>query len=204
MVSSLVLFLHMSQNKLDADYWSNRYQQQQTGWDIGYGSTPLVAFLQSVTDKTISILIPGCGNAYEADWLLQNGFTNVTVLDISPVLTAALKERLKDQPINIVTADFFEHQQQYDLILEQTFFCALDPSFRTKYVEHMHQLLKSGGRLVGVLFNRQFDGGPPFGGTQEEYEPLFSKHLHIKKMELCNNSIPSRKGSELFFIAEKN
>ena len=204
MVSSLVLFLHMSQNKLDADYWSNRYQQQQTGWDIGYGSTPLVEFLQSIQDKTISILIPGCGNAYEADWLLQNGFTNITVLDISPVLTAALKERFNDQPINIITADFFEHQQQYDLILEQTFFCALDPSLRSKYVEHMHQLLKSGGRLVGVLFNRQFDGGPPFGGTQEEYEPLFSKHLHIKKMELCNNSIPPRKGSELFFIAEKN
>jgi SAM-dependent methyltransferase len=191
----------MSHTTLDADYWSNRYQQQQTGWDIGYGSTPLVEYLQSLKDKSISILIPGCGNAYEAEWLLQHGFTNVTVLDISPVLTAALEERFKGQPIKILTGDFFEHKGQYDLILEQTFFCALDPSLRSKYVEQMHQLLKPEGKLVGVLFNREFEGGPPFGGSKEEYETLFSQYLRIKKMELCYNSIPPRKGSELFFSA---
>lgn len=187
---------------LDADYWSKRYLEQETGWDIGYGSTPLVEYLQSITDKNISILIPGCGNAHEAQWLLQNGFTNVTVLDISPVLTAALEERFKGQPINILTGDFFEHKGQYDLILEQTFFCALDPSLRSKYVEQMHQLLKPAGKLVGVLFNREFEGGPPFGGSKEEYEALFSEHLRIKKMELCYNSIPQRKDAELFFSAD--
>ncbi len=192
----------MSSTTLNADYWSNRYQQNETGWDIGYGSTPLVEYLQSLKDKSSSILIPGCGNAYEAEWLLQHGFTNVTVLDISPVLTAALTERFKDEPINIVTGDFFDHDGQYDLILEQTFFCALDPSLRIKYVEKMHQLLKPNGKLVGVLFNRMFEAGPPFGGTKEEYELLFSKHLHIKKMELCNNSIPPRQGAELFFSAD--
>jgi methyl halide transferase len=187
---------------LDADYWSKRYLEQQTGWDIGYGSTPLVEYLQSITDKNISILIPGCGNAHEAQWLLQNGFTNVTVLDISPVLTAALEEKFKEQPIKILTGDFFEHKGQYDLILEQTFFCALDPSLRSKYVTQMHQLLKPEGKLVGVLFNKEFEGGPPFGGSKEEYEQLFSKHLHIKKMELCYNSIPQRKDAELFFSAD--
>ncbi|QNA42861.1 methyltransferase domain-containing protein [Lacibacter sediminis] len=192
----------MSQTTLNAEYWSNRYQQQQTGWDIGYGSTPLVEYLQSLKDKSISILIPGCGNAYEAEWLLQHGFTDITVLDISPVLTAALAERFKGQPINIITGDFFEHNGQYDLILEQTFFCALDPTLRSRYVEHMHQLLKPGGELVGVLFNKEFEGGPPFGGSKAEYEELFSKHLHIKKMELCYNSILPRRGAELFFSAD--
>ncbi len=192
----------MSSTTLNADYWSKRYKQNETGWDIGYGSTPLVEYLQSLKDKSISILIPGCGNAYEAEWLLQHGFTNVTVLDISPVLTAALKERFKDEPINIITGDFFEHEGQYDLILEQTFFCAIDPALRSNYVAHMHALLKPTGKLVGVLFNHSFEGGPPFGGSKEEYELLFSKHLHIKKMELCYNSIPPRQGAELFFSAD--
>lgn len=190
-------------DQLDADYWSNRYLQQQTGWDIGYGSTPLVEYLQSITDKSIAILIPGCGNAYEAEWLLQNGFSNVTVLDISPVLTAALKEKFKDQSITIITGNFFEHEGQYDLILEQTFFCALDPLLRPNYVYQMHQLLKPGGKLVGVLFNKEFEGGPPFGGSKEEYETLFRKHFDIKKMELCYNSISPRKDAELFFSAER-
>lgn len=193
----------MSESTLDAEYWSNRYLQHQTGWDIGYGSTPLVDYLQTIKDKSIAILIPGCGNAYEAEWLLQNGFNNVTVLDISPVLTAALKKKFKDQPITIITGNFFEHKGQYDLILEQTFFCALDPSLRSKYVEQMHQLLKPTGKLVGVLFNREFEGGPPFGGSKEEYQTLFIKLLSIKKMESCYNSISPRKDAELFFSAER-
>ena len=193
----------MSESTLDAEYWSNRYLQQQTGWDIGYGSTPLVKYLQTITDKNISILIPGCGNAYEAEWLLQNGFSNVTVLDISPVLTAALQEKFKDQPITIITGNFFEHEGQYDLILEQTFFCALDPILRPNYVYQMHQLLKPAGKLVGVLFNKEFEGGPPFGGSKEEYQTLFNPLLSIKKMELCYNSISPRKDAELFFSAER-
>jgi len=194
----------MAQPTLDADYWNRRYEQQQTGWDVGYGSTPLVTYLQTITDKHLSILIPGCGNAYEAEWLIEHGYTNVTVLDVSPVLTAALKERFKGEPITIITGDFFEHKGQYDLILEQTFFCAIDPALRSCYVTKMHELLKPSGKLVGVLFNRSFDGGPPFGGSKEEYEQLFSKHLHIKKMELCYNSILPRQGAEIFFSADND
>ena len=115
-----------------------------------------------------------------------------------------IRDRFKGEPITIITGDFFEHKGQYDLILEQTFFCAIDPALRSCYVTKMHELLKPSGKLVGVLFNRSFDGGPPFGGSKEEYEQLFSKHLHIKKMELCYNSILPRQGAEIFFSADND
>ncbi|MEQ1798956.1 MAG: methyltransferase domain-containing protein [Lacibacter sp.] len=193
----------MTEPVFNEAYWSNRYLQKQTGWDIGYSSTPLKEYMLTVKDKTVSILIPGCGNAYEAESLLAMGFTDITLLDISAVLTAELKKKFSNKKINIVTGDFFEHAGQYDLILEQTFFCAIHPSLRETYVEQMNRLLKPGGKLAGVLFNRNFEGGPPFGGTKEEYEPLFAAHFNIKKMELCYNSIQPRSGTELFFIAEK-
>lgn len=193
----------MTHSTLGADYWNNRYRENQTGWDIGYSSTPLQQYMLTVTDKNSSVFIPGCGNAYEAAFLVQMGFTNITLLDISSVLTAELKKTFSDTQINIITADFFEHFGQYDLILEQTFFCALHPSQRSAYVEKMNRLLKPGGRLVGVLFNKEFTDGPPFGGTKKEYEQLLGVHFSIKKMELCYNSIQPRRGSELFFIAEK-
>ncbi|MBY0478487.1 MAG: methyltransferase domain-containing protein [Chitinophagaceae bacterium] len=193
----------MTEQILDADWWSNRYLQQQTGWDIGYSSTPLQTYMNSVEDKNSAILIPGCGNSYEAEALLNAGFTNITLLDISPVLTAALKQKFSNTTIEIITGDFFEHSGQYDLILEQTFFCALDPSHREAYVKHMFSLLKKTGRLAGVLFNRAFEGGPPFGGSKELYEKLFNQSFTIKKMELCYNSIEPRSGTELFFILEK-
>jgi methyl halide transferase len=187
---------------LGEDYWSNRYMQKQTGWDIGYSSTPLQQYMQTVKNKQAAILIPGCGNAYEAEFLLANSFTNITLLDISTVLTDALREKFRNQPVTIVTADFFTHKGQYDLILEQTFFCALNPSLRQAYVTQMKQLLKPGGKLVGVLFQKQFEGGPPFGGSKEEYEQLFKPLLRIQKMELCYNSIMPRSGNELFFVLE--
>ena len=54
----------MIKNKEEQKYWSNRYEEDRTGWDIGYPSTPLKEYIDQLTDKTISILIPGAGNAY--------------------------------------------------------------------------------------------------------------------------------------------
>jgi methyl halide transferase len=61
---------------------------------------------------------------------------------------------------HLLQADFFElntgkgkHLPEFDLIVEQTFFCAIDPSLRKNYFKKVHQLLKPGGKLVGLLFN---------------------------------------------------
>jgi methyl halide transferase len=164
--------------ELDEAYWSGRYSNNTTGWDIGAVSTPLKEYIDQLQDKNIAILIPGCGNSYEAEYLLQKGFSNITLIDISAVLCNNLEQKLQpylSSGLKIICADFFELQGQYDLIIEQTFFCALDPSLRKAYADKMYQLLKPGGKLVGVLFNRSFEGGPPFGGSENEY------------CELCDN-----------------
>jgi thiopurine S-methyltransferase len=69
---------------------------------------------------------------------------------------------------------------------------------RSKYGEKVATLLKPGGKLIGLLFNRTFDSGPPFGGNQEEYENYFSAHFSVTGFEACHNSIAPRSGSELF------
>ena len=193
-------------NELDASYWSNRFEANDTPWDIGYVSTPIKEYIDRIIDKNTAILIPGCGNSYEAEYLLQNGFTNITLIDISPTLTKRLEQKfnthLKKQ-LHILTGDFFDLTGQFDLIIEQTFFCALNPGLRKDYVTKMYELLKPGGKLAGVLFNRSFEGGPPFGGSKEEYEKLFAEKFVIKKMEDCYNSVAPRKGTELFLIAVK-
>ncbi len=180
--------------------------QHQTGWDIGYPSTPLKEFIDQLGNKSISILIPGCGNSYEAEYLLRSGFNNLTLIDIAPSLTRELENKFHsylDKQLTIITGNFFELNKQYDLILEQTFFCALDPSLRLKYVQKMYEILKPGGKLVGVLFDKAFDGGPPFGGSREEYMKLFKEYFSIETMEPCYNSIPPRAGTELFIKIKK-
>jgi SAM-dependent methyltransferase len=189
----------------EAAYWNNRFKNHDTPWDTGAVSTPLKTYIDQLTDKSIAILIPGCGNAYEAAYLLQNGFTRVTVIDISPDLTQRLTAKFTactGSLLTVVTGDFFDLKGQYDLIIEQTFFCALDPVLREKYVVQVQALLKTSGKLAGVLFNKEFaSAGPPFGGSMQEYRQFFSRYFQIKTMEPCYNSIAARAGAECFFIA---
>lgn len=126
---------------------------------------------------------------------------DITLIDIAPLLTQTLAEKFKHSEkgrIKIITGDFFEHEGKYDLILEQTFLSALNPSLRPEYAAKMHQLLTPGGRLAGVLFNKHFDESPPYGGGEEEYRELFVPLFDIKVLAPCYNSIQRRAGSELF------
>ncbi|MFM7682738.1 MAG: methyltransferase domain-containing protein [Bacteroidota bacterium] len=192
------------ESKLNAAYWSQRYQNNETGWDVGSPSTPLKDYIDQIENKNIKILIPGCGNAYEAQYLFENGFNHVFVIDLSPIPLQNLKERVPDFPENqLLKGDFFELADQFDLILEQTMFCAVEPCLRMDYSRKASELLVEGGKLVGVLFNREFEGGPPFGGTKEEYLGYFSTHFHNVYLEPCYNSIKPRQNSELFMICEK-
>jgi methyl halide transferase len=193
----------MTDSLLTDAYWSERYRNQQTGWDTGMPTTPLKEYIDQLKDTAIQILIPGCGNAHEAFYLLEKGFSHITLLDIAAELAARLAAKLAGTPATVLHADFFHHQGQYDLILEQTFFCALDPAQRNAYVQQMHTLLKPGGKLVGVLFNREFEGGPPFGGNIAEYKKLFGSSFERCLTEPCYNSIPPRKDSEAFIIIQK-
>ena len=114
------------------------------------------------------------------------------------------KKALKFPDTQLIHGDFFDLHMSFDLIIEQTFFCALHPNFRTKYVCKMHSLLNPNGKLVGLLFDFPLtESGPPFGGDSELYISYFQKCFLIKILSPSYNSITSRKDKELFFIFEK-
>lgn len=188
----------------DGSAWDNRYLNNETGWDLHEVSPPLKKYIDSIPDKNISILIPGCGNAYEAAYLLQQGFQNVTVVDISKVLTERLRERFKDSHLTIHNLDFFDLDGKFDLILEQTFFCALHPSLRKKYVQKCYDLLRENGKIAGVLFHKKFtETEPPFCATRAEYRELFEPKFNFLVFKDSENSVPSRMGYETMFTFQK-
>ena len=195
----------MENKTFTADFWSTKYIKAETQWDLGGVSPALKIYIDQLVDKHISILIPGCGNAHEAKYLIQNGFTDITVIDIAPEPIAQLQKEINDPTsLKCICGNFFEFKGQYDLILEQTFFCALPPTARTAYAQQMHQLLKENGNLVGLLFNRQFDQAiPPFGGSLAEYELLFTAIFSSVLLTPCTDSHPKRQGTELFIQCRK-
>jgi hypothetical protein len=63
----------------------------------------------------------------------------------------------------------------------------------------MSSLLSDEGKLVGILFDKEFEKeGPPFGGSKDEYKNIFRKHFRINVLEQCRNSIAPRSGAEIF------
>ena len=113
----------MKTESLSKSFWVDRYAKGETGWDIGSVSEPLKAYIDQITNKELAILVPGAGNAYEAEYLWQNGFRNLVVIDIAEAPLALFSKRVPDFPKqNLICTDFFEHRGKYDLIIEQTFF----------------------------------------------------------------------------------
>jgi hypothetical protein len=189
---------------LNKEYWENRYENNDAIWDIGHISTPLKEYINQLKNKDLKILIPGAGNAYELDYLIEKGFKNVFVIDYAQQPIDAIIKRNKDLEKHLICDDFFNHSETYDLIIEQTFFCALNPNLREKYVSKTRDLLSGKGKIAGLFFNFPLtEVGPPFGGSYDEYINLFSEKFIIKTLEPAYNSIKPRTNKELFFTFEK-
>jgi len=191
--------------KLNKEYWESRYQDQTTGWDLGEIATPIKEYIDQLDNKDIRILIPGAGNSYEAEYFFNNGFKNIYVIDIATTPLNNIKERIPKFPQSqLIAGNFFNLEMTFDLIIEQTFFCALDPDFRPTYAKKMNDLLKEKGKLVGLMFDAPlYTEHPPFGGTQDEYLNYFDPYFVINVMELATNSVSSRLGRELFINLSK-
>lgn len=187
--------------ELGQDYWKERYEQDNTPWDIGHVSPPLMAFIDGLTDLGMKILIPGAGKSHEAIYLHEKGFREVYICDwVEEAFEQFLIQTPSFPTSHIICGDFFELQGKFDLILEQTFFCAINPAFRSDYVTKTADLLVEDGILAGLLFASHFEKeGPPFGGTKNEYIALFSDKFHILTIKMSKNSILPRMKNELFF-----
>jgi len=192
---------------LTAEYWQQRYQEGYTGWDVGHVSGAMRHIIDQldVHYNDMRILVPGGGNGYEAAYLWNKGFKNVFLVDWALRPLEQFKKRNPAFPVKqLIQGDFFQLDDSFDLILEQTFFCALNPNTRKPYVDKMNSLLVKDGILRGVLFQvPMFQDRPPFGGSVKEYERLFSAVFEINYFQECIYSEPARLGSEVEFKVTK-
>jgi methyl halide transferase len=198
--------LSVKQTKEEQEYWSARYEEGQTGWDIGAPAPALKAYFDQIVDKNTRILLPGAGNAYEAAYLWEQGFEHITILDIAEIPLKNFADRNPSFPKQqLIQANFFDHRGEYDLIVEQTFFCSFvpTPENRKLYVHQMASMLPIGGKLVGLWFDIPLTGDMtkrPFGGSKGEYLSYFTPYFEVKTFEKCYNSIKPRHGNEFFGI----
>lgn len=189
-------------------YWNDRYLNDDIGWDIGEISRPIKHWLDNYKEQNKKILIPGGGSGFEAGYAYEKGFKNTYYLDFSTVAVNKFKKTFPSFPeTQIISKDFFslsDFDGFFDIIIEQTFFCAIQPAMRLRYVNKIYDLLQKNGIVVGLLFNLEFKNDtPPFGGTKTDYKLIFESKFNVLKMEPCINSIAPRAKNELWFCLKK-
>jgi SAM-dependent methyltransferase len=191
---------------LSEKFWENKYKTNKIGWDLGEVSPPLKTYFDQLINKDLKILIPGGGNSYEAEYLFNKGFKNVYVVDLSKTALENIKNRVPNFPNSqLILGNFFDLNDTFDLAIEQTFFCAIDMNLREKYAFKMKDLLKSKGKLVGLLFDAKLNTDhPPFGGNRKEYTAYFESYFKMDVFAKCYNSFHNRQGMELFIKLTKN
>lgn len=121
-------------------------------------------------------------------------------MDLSKTALNNLRKRIPDFPENqLLHQNFFDLTDSFDVLIEQTFFCAINPKLRPNYAKKAHDLLSKNGKIVGLLFNAPLNQDqPPFGGNSEEYKTYFDPYFNIEIMETCYNSVESRESREIF------
>ncbi|KAL5199884.1 hypothetical protein ABZP36_021087 [Zizania latifolia] len=137
--------------------WDKSWEAGITPWDLGK-PTPIVEHLvKSGTLPKGRALVPGCGTGYDVV-ALASPDRFVVGLDVSSVAVEKAKQWSSSLPnadyFAFVADDFFKWKpsEQFDLIFDYTFFCALDPSLRLAWAETVSGLLKPDGELITLIY----------------------------------------------------
>ena len=189
-----------------AGFWSHIYQIGDDGWELGRAAPPIARWLAANPPSGKRVLVAGCGRGHEARLAARLG-ARVTAVDIAPEAVAATRALAAKEglTLDVLEADVFALPSalRFDLILEHTLFCAIDPARRSEYVRAMAAALDKGGQLVGLFWNTGRPGGPPFAVEEPEVRALMSTHFTIDSCTLAPDSVAARLGRELLMVMTK-
>ncbi|WP_119081211.1 class I SAM-dependent methyltransferase [Chitinophaga alhagiae] len=143
------------------DHWETVYatkRPDEVSWTQDVPQTSLDFIRSFNLPKTASIIDVGGGDSKLADFLLNEGFENITVLDISAVALDRVKARLGERASRIrwvvqdVTA--FEPAAAFDLWHDRATFHFLTTEEQiSKYLDTITRNVKKGGHAVIGTFS---------------------------------------------------
>ena len=147
-------------------HWETVYEtksDQQVSWYREHLDNSLQLILKTKVGKEAAIIDVGGGSSTLADDLLENGFADVSVLDISAAALKKSQERLGNRAAQIewIEVDITEvslPENHYDVWHDRAVFHFLtDENDRKKYVELVMRSLKVGGHIIVASFG---ENGP--------------------------------------------
>lgn len=202
----------------DPAYWEARYRQGTDRWELGMPSPPLAAWLRAARRDggpaaagrgPGRAFVPGCGRGHEVLLLAELGWAAVGLdLAASPIEAGRAEAARRGLTVELVQGDLFAAPARpgwagtFDLVVEHTCFCAIDPARRDDYVDVVTDLLVPGGRVVALLWDCGNPSGPPWTTSPGEMRARFARRLEVTELAPAVGSAPGRT-SEWLLVARK-
>ena len=144
-------------------HWENIYKTKDLkdlGWYQPIPKTSIDFLNQFNISQTAKIIDIGGGDSFFVDHLLNSGYKDVTVLDISISSLNRAKQRLGDKALKVkwIVADAatFKPTEKYDFWHDRAAFHFLtEEQDIANYIDIVQQNLKPGGVLVIGTFSEQ-------------------------------------------------
>jgi hypothetical protein len=184
--------------------WNRAYLDQETPWNMNT-INPLFEkhSLRLLKESGNEWLIPGAGHGHEITFF-ESHSKKVTAFDLSPQVKKEFHNLYPESSCDYKVGDFFQSSlKTFDVVIENYFFVALDPAFRQKTIQRIHNLLSSNGFYAGVFFTRSSQEGPPFGLTEWELRAHIKNFFEIKEWIRSPYSHPKRQDMELWVVLQK-
>ncbi|MBK8260697.1 MAG: methyltransferase domain-containing protein [Nannocystis sp.] len=193
----------------DPEFWQELYASGGDRWELGQPAPPLAAYLEADPPRGQDALVVGCGRGHEARLLARLG-AQVTAIDLAPAaITDARALLARDEPhlhVDFQVGDLFDLRGRppaFDLVLEHTCFCAIEPTRRGDYVRAIADALRPGGRLIALFYAHGRPGGPPYTVDEDELLRRFQPDFEVERLLLAEGSIPQRAGHELLGVLRR-
>jgi len=184
--------------------WNQAYLDANTPWDKGMPSPVLVELLGDIPVNA-KLVVPGCGTGNDIVALLDANPASVIGIDIAPEAIALLRKRFEGNPVvHPVLGDFVQHAAEHpasaDVVIEHTCFCAIPVAHRSAYATACLNILRPGGKVIGVFYwmPRDTDDitiGPPFQTSEAELQGLFGPDFDLD-ISAATVGFPERLGRE--------
>lgn len=184
-------------------FWDERFERGFTPWDRGGVPQALRDFVAR-SGRPLTTLIPGCGAAYELEFLLEQGWDAIAI-DFSPAAVAKAKAGLGQWAGRVVEADFFGYvpARPLELVYERAFLCALPRAMWPRVAARWAELLAPGTKLAGFFFFDDVPKGPPFGIARKQLEALLSPDFECIEDAEVTDSIPVFAGKERWMVWQR-
>lgn len=190
-------------------YWTDIYNNEvNPGWNLNEPAEAFKDMLPRLKLPKSRILVLGCGEGHDAALFAKAGHV-VTAVDFSREAIARGKKKYADLSEKLIfyESDIFHLPQEwnhsFDVVVEHTCFCAIEPTKRNEVVRLYRRMLHEEGQLLAVFFTMEKRSGPPFGATEWEIRKRTEQGFHYLFWGRLRNSLPQRQGRELFVLAKK-